>query len=167
MKLKHLTLLVLAASTLVLALAVPSAQAAPGTTYSLSAAYTTSCTGDVVCISSTYDWSGTATCSANCTGAPQSGTFTIHLAGSGPYFPPSPCISKRVTGSFSATWSDATFTTAQLSGRSRDGKSYLIAGTTDATSTAYPPQPMKGSLRFPPDSCSAGFPPQPMFVTFG
>ena len=71
----------LVVGSLVLALAAPSAQAAPGTTYSLSAAYTTSCTGDIVCISSTYDWSGTATCASNCTGGGASARAAAACAG--------------------------------------------------------------------------------------
>ena len=51
--------------------------------------------------------------------------------------------------------------------RSRDGKGYKLRGVTDASSTAYPPVPMRGFVAFPSDPCVDGFPPVPMFVAFG
>lgn len=55
--------------------------------YALTGSYTTSCSGDVVCITRTYDYSGTASCQRNCTGAPSSGSFTIRLSWSGEHPP--------------------------------------------------------------------------------
>jgi hypothetical protein len=156
-----------------------SAQGASGPRYGLSGGYAPSCSTDV-CFGGvdTYDWSGTAECIANCEGVPQSGSFSIHLKGTVGRFPPSPCVSKRVTGTFTASWSDATFTTASLSGRSRDGNSYRLRGVTDASSTAYPSDPIRGSVAYPTDpikpnqrnACSAGtvsYPTDPMVAAFG
>jgi hypothetical protein len=179
MRSKHLIAALAAASLLILA-AVPTAQAASGPSYGLTATYAPSCTSEPCLIGGvdTYDWTGTASCIQNCTGVPASGDFALHLSAAGRAYPPSPCVSKRVTGTFSATWSDATLTTASLSGRSQDGKSYSILGTVDPASTHYPSDPIRGTVAFPPtpirpghrDACTVGtvsYPSDPMRVSFG
>jgi hypothetical protein len=157
---------------------VGSAQAAGGPVYGLSASYATfPCAGIDCPLEPPYDWSGSAECVARCTGVPQGGSFVLELAGWGKRYPPSPCLTKRVKGTFSASWSDGSFTTASLTGRLRNGQAYSVKGIVDTTSTAYPTDPIKGSATWPSDpttgqrnGCLDGtmsWPTDPIFVSFG
>jgi hypothetical protein len=105
--------------------------------------------------SSNYSYTGSATCRSNCTGHPASGTFTMNLRGGAPFWPPSPCVSKRVTGSLDVAWSDATTTTASISGRTADGQKLHLSGTITG-GTAFPPGPMRGFVSYPPSPCNPG-----------
>jgi hypothetical protein len=167
MRFRHVFLSMLAVGALMSAIA-GGAQAASGPRYGLTASYVT-CTGLDCPLAQPYDWSGSAECIARCAGAPQSGSFSIHLDGSTRRYPPNPCLSKRVTGSFSASWSDGSVTTASLSGRARDGKSYRVRGITDAASTVFPSDLIKGSLAYPTDPCTPGvvsYPSDPFLIAF-
>ena len=173
--------LVLAVSVAALCLAfAPSAPAASGPTYGLSGAYDPPCTNPLNCdvFSTPYEWSGTANCIQHCAGVPASGTFTSELSGSGGFFRDS-CVAKRATGSFSAVWSDATFTTVSLQAHSRDKLSYSVFGVTDPSSTFQPQDPYRGNYPFPVagpqdpykrNACAAGTvssPTDPYRISFG
>jgi hypothetical protein len=153
------------AAAAALALAPLTAQGSSGTSYSLTAtSYSESCvSSDFGCLGSfRYIWTGSAACATNCAGEPASGTFTIDLSGSGLLFPPDPCVVKDVSGSLqvshppSPVFPTPTFTTvSNLTGESRDGKSYALSGTVDASSTQFPSALMKGLVRFPPNPCAS------------
>ena len=99
---------------------------------------------------------GTVTNASAPAGAPTSGTFTLTLSQIDT-FPPNPCRAKTANGTLRVDWTDGRTTTASLSGRFHDSKPILyLSGTTDASSTAYPPNPWKGVLvNFPPNPCVA------------
>jgi hypothetical protein len=154
-----------------LTLAVGSAGAAAGSVaYSLSGAYahSSSC-GDVVCTANVYSYTGSGSCQQGCTGFPAGADVQITISGAlSRTFPPSPCISKSVSGGFSITWSDATASTGTLSGRSRDGKAYMLSGT--ISGGAYSGGSLSVLVSFPPSPCLAGsfsggfalYPPSPI-----
>lgn len=166
MRFKHL-LATLTASGATLLAAVPAAHAATGVAYDISGSYVAGAAGEGT-FAYTYD--GTASCAANCTGAPSAGTFTLGLGG--PILhPPNPCLSRRVSGSLTVSWSDATTTTATLAGRLRDRKGFSLSGSvTGGTNPFYPPDPIKGFVSVPPNPCVADsftgsftlFPPDPI-----
>lgn len=174
---KRTLVLCLSVAALGLVLA-PQAPAASGPTYGLSGAYVPPCTGVDCPPTVDYTWSGTASCIRNCAGAPASGSFTSELSGSGGFFPRS-CVSRKATGSFSAVWSDATFTTVSLSAHSRDKLSYHVWGITDPSSTFLPLDPYRGNWPFPAsipndphkrNACRAGtvsIPSDPYRISFG
>jgi len=89
-------------------------------------------------------------------GAPASGIFTLGISQFST-FPPSPCRAKTVSGTLRVSWTDGRTTTATVNGRFHDSKPILyLSGTTDASSTAYPPSPMNSVLvNFPPSPCVA------------
>jgi hypothetical protein len=153
-KFKHL-LATLTASGALLA-TVPAAQAATGVAYDVSGSYISGPGGEGT-FAYTYD--GTATCAASCTGAPSGGTFTLGLSGPGLH-PPNPCVSRRVSGTLTVSWSDATTTVATLSGKNRDRKGFSLAGSVTAgTSPFYPPEPItpvSGFVGLPPNPCNPG-----------
>ena len=176
---KHLLAALTASALLAAALLAPSASAAPGTpVYAASGAYAPSCNTDV-CFGggvNTYDYSGTATCTQNCTGAPSSGDLQAHFSATS-FFPPEPfrCVPKRVSGSFTFTPTDTAYPPdpwfASLSGRSRDKKAIFASGT--LTSGAFAGGTVSVLVGFPPDPispCNPGtftgtvtfFPPAPI-----
>jgi hypothetical protein len=158
---KHLLAALTASALLALALLAPTASAAPGTpVYAASGAYAPSCNTDV-CFGggvNTYDYSGTATCAQNCTGAPSSGDLQAHFSATARFFPPNPCVPKRVSGSFTFTPTDTAFPPnpwfASLSGRSRDRKAIFASGT--LTSGAFAGGTVSVLVGFPPNPCSPG-----------
>lgn len=153
MRFKHA---LLAAGALFVMVA-PGAQAATGITYSATGSYANNqCENQIDC-TSTYSYTGSASCAQNCVaGAPTDGTFTLSLTSS-PLHPPGPCVSKRVQGTLEVAWSDATTTTASLTGRARHG-GYALKGTiTGGTNPFYhPPSPIKGFVSHPPSPCLGG-----------
>jgi hypothetical protein len=155
MRFKHAFL---PATALALALA-PGAQAATGVTYSASGGYaTTQCANQIDC-STTYSYTGSASCAVNCVaGAPTAGTFTLSLTATR-FWPSGPvrCDAKQVAGTLAVVWSDATTTTASLTGRSRHHTGYALEGTINGgTNTFWPPGPIKSFVSQPPNSCLAG-----------
>jgi len=163
---KHLLGALIAASVLAVA-AVPAAEAATGVTYDVSGSYAAGAAGEGTFA---YAYDGTASCATNCLGAPAGGTFTLGLSETG-LFPPSQCVSRRVSGTLTVTWSDATTTPATLTGRNRDRKGFSLSGmVTGGTNPFFPPDPIKGFVSVPPNPCSAGiftgeltlFPPDPV-----
>jgi hypothetical protein len=169
MKFKHL-LATLTASGALLA-TVPAAHAANGVAYDVAGSYISGPGGEGTFA---YSYDGTATCAANCTGAPSGGTFSLGLTGALPLAPPNPCLSRRVNGTLNVTWSDATTTTATLAGKLRDRKGFSLSGSVTAgTNPFYPPEPItpvSGFVGFPPNPCTPGsfagqlsfFPPSPL-----
>jgi hypothetical protein len=167
MRLKHLLVTLTASGALTLLVAVP-AQAATGVDYDLSGSYVSGPGGEGTFA---YGYDGTASCAANCTGAPADGTFTLGL--SGPILhPPNPCLSRRVSGTLTVTWADATTTTATLAGRLRDRKGFSLSGSVTASTNPFffPPGPIKGFVSAPPNPCTPGsftgefsfYPPDPI-----
>jgi hypothetical protein len=154
MRLKHLLVTLTACGALSLLALVPAAQAANGVDYDVSGSYLSAPAGEGTFA---YSYDGTASCATNCTGAPTGGTFTLGLSGAA-LAPPNPCISRRVSGTLTVTWSDATTTTAILEGRNRDRKGFSLSGTvTGGTSPFFfPPDPIKGFVSLPPNPCVAG-----------
>jgi hypothetical protein len=176
MKLRHALAPLAVAGLLIVALSGTQAQASSGSiTYAVSGTVTTSGTSLVPPNCATLDAlacpvsaQGTATCTGCPASVPQSGTFALRFT-SYRLFPPSPCRVKSMDGRLDVTWSDARTTSATVSGSIRDDKTTLLySGTTDATSTAYPPQPMRGVLtNFPPvPMCTAGSNPTTGTLTF-
>jgi hypothetical protein len=165
---KQLAAAVAAASALTLLAAVPSTQAATGVTYDVSGTYVGGPGGEGIFA---YSYDGTATCATNCTGAPSTGIFSLGLTGSA-FHPPSPCVSRRVSGILNVTWSDATTTTATLAGKVRDRKGFSLSGSvTGGTNPFYPPNSsVSGFVSAPPNPCSPGsftggltfWPPEPI-----
>ena len=111
---------------------------------------------------------GTVTNASAPAGAPTSGTFTVALSQINT-FPPNPCRAKTADGTLRVDWTDGRTTTAFLSGRFHDSKPILyLSGTTDASSTAFPPNPWKGVLvNFPPNPCVASSNSITGSITFG
>ena len=99
---------------------------------------------------------GTASTAFAPPGAPASGSFTLAISQVNT-FPPNPCRAKTVAGTLRVSWADGRTTTATVSGRFHDTKPILyLSGTTDASSTAFPPNPMTGVLvNYPPNPCVA------------
>jgi hypothetical protein len=99
--------------------------------------------------------SGGATCASNCTGKPPSGKFSI-LIKTVTTHPPSPCRVKRLSGSLSVTWSDATTSTAQISGKFTKSQVLKLTGRLDPGGVDYPPVPIRILLNnYPPSPCTA------------
>jgi hypothetical protein len=148
-----------AAAALASALTATGAQGANGSvSYGLTGSYSTSCNSDVGCISRSYQYAGSASCEQNCSGVPSSGSFTITLSGSGA-FPPSPCISQRVSGNLAFTSTDPSFppdpVLGTLTGRHNvDLHGYRLAGT--VSTRAFAGYSVSGFVSFPPSPCSPG-----------
>jgi hypothetical protein len=171
---KHLVATLTASALLALALLAPTASAAAGTpVYDASGTYAPSCNTDA-CLGgvNTYDYSGTASCVQNCTGAPASGTLSTHLSAAGRFFPPSSCVPKRVSGNFTFTPTDPLYPPtpwfAALTGHSRDRKAFVASGT--LTSGAFAGGTVSVLVGFPPNPCNPGaftgavtfYPPSPI-----
>jgi hypothetical protein len=111
---------------------------------------------------------GTVTTASAPPGAPASGTFTLALSQINT-FPPNPCRAKSVSGTLRVSWTDGRTTSATLSGRFHDSTPVLyLSGSTDASSTAYPPAPIRGVLvNFPPSPCVAATNSITGTITFG
>jgi hypothetical protein len=135
----------------------PGAQAATST-YGASGAYAANdCTNQIDC-TTTIGYAGSATCAPNCiAGAPTEGTLAISLTAT-PFHPPSPCFAKLVEGTLEVVWSDATTTTASLTGKARGNKGYALQITiTGGTNPFFPSgRPSKGFVSHPPSPCSPG-----------
>jgi hypothetical protein len=123
---------------------------------------------DVGACGNVYRFAGSGPCLQGCTGFPSSADVTINVSGAvSKTFPPSPCISKSVSGTFSIAWSDATTSSGTLSGRSHDGKAYSLSGT--ISGGAYAGGSISALVGFPPSPCVSGsftggftlFPPGP------
>lgn len=137
--------------------------------YSLAGTYAYSQPCDVTpCGTNAYSYAGSGSCLQGCTGFPTTADVTINVSGAvSKPFPPSPCISKSVSGTFSITWSDATVSTGTLSGRSHDGKAYSLSGTISGGADAG--GSITALVGFPPSPCLLGsftggfalFPPGP------
>src|SRR5205807_6028205 len=112
--------------------------------------------GCLDCAPASATSSGTATCSACRPGDPAGGAFSLSLTQIRS-FPPNPCRVKTISGTLSVTWSDATFSTAAVSGHFTDGKPIVaLTGTVDPSSTRYSPDPIKVVLNnYPPNPCTA------------
>jgi hypothetical protein len=137
-----------------LMLAVGTASASPGVDYSLSGSYAQSTICELAVCSNVYDYSASGSCQA-CTGFPPSAGVTMDFnGGASNTFPPSPCISKSVSGTFSITWSNATTSTGTLSGHTHDGKAYALSGIISAG--AYTGGSISSLIYFPPNPCLAG-----------
>jgi hypothetical protein len=156
MRFKHLLVTLTALGALVLLAAVPAAQAATGVAYDVSGSYVGGFSGEGTFA---YSYDGTASCGSNCTGAPTGGTFTLGLTGPALH-PPSPCVSRRVSGTLTVTWADATTTTVALAGKNQDRKGFSLSGNvTASTNPFFPPSPgtsVKGFVSFPPNPCNPG-----------
>lgn len=120
------------ASILVFALS-GGAQGASGATYQLQGLYEQSpecdsppCGPGFV---ATYFYEGTGTCVRNCQNVSPTGMFDMFLAGEGS-FPPSPCVSKRVSGTLQFAPVDpiSPAIVAQVSGHNVDYKGYRVRG---------------------------------------
>ena len=145
-------------TAIVVALAVPAgAQAAIGV-YSASGAYgANDCTNQIDC-TTTIGYAGSASCAPNClAGAPTEGTIAISLTAT-PFHPPGPCVAKLVEGTLEVQWSDATTTTASITGKARGNKGYALQITiTGGTNPFLPPgRPSKGFVSHPPSPCTPG-----------
>ena len=104
---------------------------------------------------SVYRFAGSGPCSQGCTGFPTSADVTINVSGGGSKpFPPSPCISKSVSGAISIVWSHETVSTGTLFGRSHDGKAYSLSGT--ISGGVYTGGSISALVSFPPNPCLAG-----------
>jgi hypothetical protein len=152
------------AGAVLLALSPVPGRATSDTTYNVSGSYATTvaCTGEPCVLVRTYSYDGTATCQTACTGAPNNGAFSLRLTGQGS-FPPSPCVSKTVSGNLAVAYPPSPVfpagaeTTATITGNHNiDFHGYSIAGTVDATSTAFPSVPIKGFVSHPPSPCNPG-----------
>jgi hypothetical protein len=155
--LKKVAVLVAAGLIATLASLVGTAKATPGVDYSLSGGYipTQECTLDPATCTDTYDYVASGSCEQSCTGFPSSADVTISVSGqTAKTFPPSPCISKSVSGTFSISWSDATTSTGTISGHPHDGKSYALSGTIIAG--AYTGGSISSLLYYPPSPCLIG-----------
>jgi len=99
---------------------------------------------------------GTVSTASAPPGAPATGSFTLDISQVNA-FPPSPCRAKTIAGTLRVSWTDGRTTSATVNGRFHDSKPILyLSGTTDASSTAFPPSPMNGVLvNFPPSPCVA------------
>jgi hypothetical protein len=134
--------------------AAGTASASPGVDYSLSGGYAQSTLCEVAICSNVYDYSGSGSCQG-CTGFPTSANVTMNFSGAtSNTYPPNPCISKTVSGTFSITWSDSTVSTGTLSGHTHDGKAYALSGT--ISGGAYMGGSISSLVRFPPNPCLAG-----------
>jgi len=112
---------------------------------------------------------GTVSAASAPPGAPATGSFTLSISEINT-FPPSPCRAKTVAGTLRISWTDGRTTTASVSGRFHDTKPVLyFSGTTDASSTAFPPGPSaRGVLvNFPPNPCVAATNAITGTITFG
>jgi hypothetical protein len=161
MSLKRILIALTLVGILALALSA-GAQSADAATYRLQGAYTTiqTCEGGIC--DRFYDYDGTASCVSRCQNASPTGTFTLELSGQG-RFPPSPCVSKRVSGTLSFLPGDPIFpaVVAQVSGHNVDFKGYKVRGqiTVGALTgrsvsafVSYPVDPISPAL----DGCTPG-----------
>ena len=151
---KAMVLVAGVALTATLAFAVGTARATSGIDYSLSGSYfpTQECTVDALTCTDTYDYAASGSCEQGCTGFPSGADVTISVSGqTAKTYPPSPCISKSVSGTFSITWSDATTSIGTLSGHTHDGKAYALSGT--ISGGAYMGGSISTLVYFPPSPC--------------
>jgi hypothetical protein len=145
--------------TLAMVAPVPAGAAASTTVvYSLAGTATMApgTPGCIDCAPASASSSGTATCSACRVGDPAGGTFSLSLTQIR-LFPPNPCRVKTISGTLSVTWSDATTSTAAVSGHFTDDKPILtLTGTIDPSSTRFQAGPIRVVLNnHPPNPCSA------------
>lgn len=116
------------------------------------------CSPDVI----SYSFSSTTgACAQNCTGWPTdpvtaSLTFSITRLSAN-----NPCKAKAGTGTLDLSWPlDAATPTASgsFTFKARDSKTLTFAGqlTTSTVSVLYPPQPIRGTIGFPPNPCVGG-----------
>ncbi|MEA2215826.1 MAG: hypothetical protein QOK19_1387 [Solirubrobacteraceae bacterium] len=148
----------LAAIGLLLSITSVASAASPKVLYGAAGSYSANnCENQIDC-SPTYEYTGASECTKNClSGAPAGGTFSFSLLGSGKH-PPSPCVSKKLTGTVEVLWADHTTTTASIAGKaSKKGGYSLKLTVTGGTNTFYAPGPVtKGFVSHPPSPCSPG-----------
>jgi hypothetical protein len=139
-----------------LVLTVGNAAATSSVSYALSGAYAVSspgpsCPPTHVCVN-TYSFTGAASCQQGCSGFPSGANVTLDASGSSTkILPPSPCVSKDVSGTFSIAWSDATSSSGTLTGHSHDGKSYAFSGV--ISTGAYAGGSISSHVNLPPNPC--------------